>query len=83
MAVVIPCICTGRLYAWADVIALKCYGRCLKPLRMLYPLFSMVTDVIAMVLLWQMLKTTSCCNIYMADVIANVAGGIATEGWVL
>ena len=26
-------------------------------------LFSMVADVSAMVLLWQMLKTTRCCNV--------------------
>ena len=43
-----------------------------------------MADVIAMMSLWQMLKPlTVATYYYMADVIANVADGIATEGWVL
>ena len=52
-----------------------------KPLRML---LSVIADVIAMMSLWQMLKLlTVATYYYMADVIANVADGIATAGWVL
>ena len=42
-----------------------------------------MADVIAMMLLWQMLKPLTVATYCMADVIANVADGIATAGWVL
>ena len=43
-----------------------------------------MAGVIAMMSLWQMLKPlTVATYYYMADVIANVADGIATAGWVL
>ena len=48
------------------------------------PLLSVMVDVIAMMSLWQMLKPlTVTTYYYMADVIANVADGIASAGWVL
>ena len=39
--------------------------------------------VIAMMSLWQMLKPLTVATYCMADVIANVADGVATAGWVL
>ena len=53
-----------------------------KPLRVLYPLFSVMADVIAKMSMWQMLKPLTVATYCMADVITNVADGIATEGWV-
>ena len=43
-----------------------------------------MAGVIAMMSLWQMVQPlTVATYYYMADVIANVADGIATAGWVL
>ena len=42
-----------------------------------------MADVIAMMSLWQMFKPLTVATYCMADVIANVADGIATLGWVL
>ena len=42
-----------------------------------------MADVIAMMSLWQMLKPLTFPAYCMADVIANVADGMATAGWVL
>ena len=42
-----------------------------------------MADVTALISLWQMLKLLVIATYYMADVIANVADGIATAGWVL
>ena len=39
-----------------------------------------MADVIAMMSLWQMLQPLTVATYYMADVIANVADGIATGG---
>ena len=47
---------------------------------MLLPPFSVVADVIAIMSLWQMLKPLTVATYCMADVIANVADGIATAG---
>ena len=42
-----------------------------------------MADVIAMMSLLQMLKPLTNATYCMVDVIANVADGIATAGWVL
>ena len=42
-----------------------------------------MADVIAIMSLWQMLKPPTVATYCMADVIATVADGLATAGWVL